>query len=139
MGHHEIVAAAETSRGSSDRAFGFVFAGFFTVVGAYRFSISAVDSWWWWAIAGAFAVLAVSTPQLLRPHNRLWTAFGLLLHSIVSPVTLALLYVFAILPTALAVRALGKDLHRLSRDPDATTYWINRGETGQTGSMKDQF
>ncbi len=57
----------------------------------------------------------------------------------VSPVILALLYMFAILPTALVVRVVGKDLLRLSRDPDATTYWITRGDAGETGSMKDQF
>ncbi len=139
MNHHENPSTSVSTAGSSDRSFGLVFAGFFTVVGAYRFVLSAADYWWWWVVAAVFAVAAGFIPRVLTPLNRGWTAFGLLLHTIVSPVVLALLYLFAILPTALIVRGMGKDLLRLSRDPAATTYWIKRGEAGETGSMKDQF
>lgn len=139
MDHHENLSGSISTAGSSDRSFGLVFAGFFSIVGVYRFFVAAADYWWWWVVATVFAVAAGFIPRGLAPLNRVWTAFGLLLHRIVSPVILALLYVFAILPTALVVRIVGKDLLRLSRDPDATTYWIKRGEAGATGSMKDQF
>ncbi len=139
MDHHENLSGSISTAGASDRSFGQVFAGFFTIVGAYRFFVAAADYWWWWVVAAVFAVAAGFIPRVLAPLNRVWTAFGLVLHGMVSPVILALLYMFAILPTALVVRVVGKDLLRLSRDPDATTYWITRGDAGETGSMKDQF
>jgi hypothetical protein len=41
---------------------------------------------------------------------------------------------------ALLLRALGKDLLRLKREPDARTYWIAREPPGPApGSMSKQF
>ena len=43
--------------------------------------------------------------------------FGLLLHHVVNPVVMALLFFGAVLPMALLLRVLGKDLLRLKREP----------------------
>jgi len=45
-----------------------------------------------------------------------------------------------VLPTGLVMRAMGKDLLRLKREPDAASYWIVRAPPGPAPeSMKDQF
>jgi len=59
---------------------------------------------------------------------------------VVNPVVMALLFYGTVLPTGLVMRALGKDLLRLKRQPEATSYWIMRAPPGPASeTMKDQF
>ena len=131
VSHRKVVAG-------SNRSFGLVFAGFFAIVALLPATHGAPIRWWAIAVALAFAAVAFIAPRLLHPFNRAWTAFGLLLHHVVSPVILALMFYGAILPMALLLRALGKDILRLKREPQATTYWIAR-DPAAPGSMSKQF
>ena len=79
-------------------------------------------------------------PRVLAPLNIIWFRLGLLLHHVVNPVIMAVVYYGAVVPMGLLLKARGKDLLRLKRDPDATTYWIVRDPPGPApGSMKQQF
>ena len=79
-------------------------------------------------------------PRLLQPLNRLWFKLGLLLHHVVNPVIMALMFYGAMLPMALLLRWLGKDLLRLKREPEAQSYWIAREPPAPApGSMSKQF
>ena len=75
----------------------------------------------------------------LAPLNRLWARFGAVLHDIVNPVIMGLLFVTSIVPIGLLMRLLGKDFLRLRRDPSAATYWIPCGAAERPDAMKDQF
>ena len=75
---------------------------------------------------------------MLHPLNRAWLVLGLLLHRVVNPVIMAVMFYGTILPTASLLRALGKDLLRLKREPQATSYWIPR-KPPAPGSMSKQF
>jgi hypothetical protein len=131
VSHRKVVA-------SSDRSFGLVFAAFFTVVALLPALHGAPVRWWALAVAAAFAAIAFIAPRLLHPLNRAWYALGLLLHHVVNPVIMAVMFYGAILPMALLLRVLGKDLLRLKREPEATSYWIPR-EPLAPGSMSKQF
>lgn len=96
----------------------------------------------WWALGASLLFLALArfwaTP--LKPFNRLWTVLGLLLYRVVSPLALALLFYFAVVPVGVLMRALGKDPLRLRRDAHAVSYWIPRDPPGPPPqSMKNQF
>ena len=137
---HEAFERDEEIVAGSDRSFGLVMAGALAVV-------STLNAWhagriWPWTtgLAAAFLVAALLRPILLHPLNRIWFKFGLLLHRIVNPVIMALLFYGTVLPTGLVMRAMGKDLLRLKRDPDAASYWITRAPPGPAPeTMKDQF
>jgi hypothetical protein len=65
---------------------------------------------------------------------------GLLLHHVVNPVLMFLIYYSTVLPTGLVLRALGKDVLRLKVDHASTSYWIVRAPPGPgAGSMEKQF
>ena len=51
---------------------------------------------------------------------------ALVLHRVVSPIAIALLFFGVVTPIAFILRLLGKDLLALKRDPEAKTYWIER-------------
>ena len=92
------------------------------------------------AISAAFAAAAFIAPRVLRPLNRAWYALGLLLHHVVNPVVMAVMFYGAILPMALLLRALDKDILRLKREPQAASYWIPREPPAPApGSMSKQF
>ena len=115
---------------------------------AAAFAVISLLNWWhgghWWRWTGGIAVLflaaALLCPVALKPLNRLWFKFGLLLHKVVNPIMMAFVFFGAVLPSGLVMRALGKDPLRLKRQPDANSYWIERRPPGPAPkSMKDQF
>ena len=123
---------------SSDRGFGFVFAVVFTLIGCWPFLYWQPPRWWALAIAAAFGLIALIRPQILHPLNRLWLALGRLLHKVVSPLVMGLIFFATVTPTGWIMRLLGKDVLSLKRRPDLKSYWIKREPSGQE-SMKNQF
>ena len=124
----------------SNRSFGLVFAGFFAIVALLPLIHGGALRWWALTVAAAFAASALFAPRLLQPLNRLWFKLGLLLHHVVNPVIMALMFYGAMLPMALLLRWLGKDLLRLKREPEAQSYWIAREPPAPApGSMSKQF
>ena len=126
--------------GSSDRAFGLVFAAFFAIVGFLPLWGRGEVRGWALLFSTAFALFAITVPHVLAPLNRVWMAFGDLLHRLVSPIALGILYYGVVTPTGLAMRLAGKDPLRLRFEPAARSYWIERQPPGPPAdSLKDQF
>ncbi len=140
--HHEFQAGAGHGdhEGSSDRSFGFVFAGFFALVGLYN-AWHHGRAWPWLAlVAAGFLAVALIRPAVLAPLNRLWMKFGLLLAAIINPIVLGILFFLVFTPMAFIARLVGKDFLRLKKQPEAKSYWIVRDPPGpEPVSMKDQF
>jgi hypothetical protein len=137
---HEVFSREEKIVAGSDRAFGLVMAAAFA-------AITSLNSWhsgrvWPWTggLAALFLVAGTLRPSLLHPLNLIWLRFGLLLHRVVNPIVMALLFYGTVLPTGLVMRILRKDLLRLKRQPDADSYWIVRQPPGPSPeTMRDQF
>jgi hypothetical protein len=136
---HESFTRDEAAQPGSNRTFGLVMAGALALV-------SLLNSWhlgrvWPWtsAIAALFLVAALLRPSTLHPLNRLWVKLGLVLHRIVNPVVMGLLFYGTIFPTGLVMRMRGRDLLRLKRDSATESYWITRVPGPAPETMKDQF
>jgi len=127
---HERLADDGVVTGSSDRSFGCVFAVFFLVIGLWPFLFGGQPRWWSLGLAVAFGAVSLIRPGLLAPLNRLWLEFGLLLHRIVSPLVMGLLFFLVITPIALIMRLAGKDPLHLKYDAAARSYWIPRRPPG---------
>ncbi|MEJ2435526.1 MAG: SxtJ family membrane protein [Pseudolabrys sp.] len=140
MAANEPVVSHKKVVMGSNRSFGLVFGVFFLLVALLPVVHGDPIRWWALGIAAAFVAAALLMPRLLTPLNRVWFALGLLLHRVVNPVVMAVMFYGAILPMALLLRALGKDLLRLKREPEAASYWIPREPAGPaSGSMNKQF
>lgn len=137
---HESFDRAEGTSGSSNRSFGLVFAVVFAIVALLPLLGGGPPRMWSLGIAAVFAVLAFALPRVLAPLNRLWLKFGLLLHRIVNPVVLGIMFFLVVTPTGLLMRLFGKDPLRLKREPSAASYWIERTPPGpKPESLGDQF
>ena len=138
--HHQTDAAAKVLAGGSDKAFGIVFCVVFLLVALYPLVGGSPIRLWSLGVAALFLAAAFLAPRLLAPLNVIWTKFGLLLHRIVSPIALLIVFCLAVIPTGLLIRLRGKDLLRLRLEPDAKTYWIERDPPGRADQqMKKQF
>ena len=137
---HERFTREDGVRSSSERVFGLVFAGIFGLIGLWPLWRGAALRWWSLGLAAAFLVAALLAPRALAPLNRLWFRFGLLLHMVVNPVAMALVFFTTVTPIALIMRATGKVPLRLRLDRDAPTYWIERRPPGpMPDTMPRQF
>jgi hypothetical protein len=64
----------------------------------------------------------------------------MVLHYIVSPIAMSLVFFLAFTPTGLLLRAFGKDLLRLHRKPPSESFWIPREPPGPAPeTMAQQF
>ncbi|WP_155253687.1 hypothetical protein [Bradyrhizobium japonicum] len=94
----------------------------------------------WGGLAATFGLLALLRPAWLSLPNSLWLKLGLLLHRLVSPVIMAILFYGTILPIGLLMRALGKDPLRLRLEKDVKSYWLPLTDDRQpNASMRQQF
>lgn len=127
--------------GSSDRAFGLVFAVVFFLIAL--FPLLSGQGIWKSAIVFslAFGLAALTAPRILSPLNRLWTRFGLLLHKITSPIILGIMFFLVITPIGIIMRALRKNSPlNMTLDHECRTYWIERTPPGpRHDSFTNQF
>jgi hypothetical protein len=137
---HERLADSSAVKTSSDRGFGIVFCIVFLLIGLWPLISGATPRWWGLGVAGAFLAAAVLYPGVLHPLNRLWTAFGLLLHKVVNPLVMGLLFFLVVTPTALLMRVFGKRPLDLGFEKERESYWIDRDPPGPAPEgMKNQF
>ncbi len=137
----EKAAAAHGMRQSSNRSFGLVMATFFlivTVVSAWK--RNWVPLWYWPALSASFAFFALALPKALTPLNRAWTLLGMLLHKVMNPLVMGLLFFGFITPFGFLFRWVKGDPLRLKIDRCAPSYWIERSPEDQPGGgMANQF
>lgn len=137
---HTRPASKHPIKTSSDRAFGAVFTTFFSLVGLWPLLHGLALRPWALILAAGFALVTLTRPAWLAPLNRQWTRLGLLLHKIVNPVVLGLIYIVTIVPIGFMFKLLGKDPLRLKRRTDLDSYWIARQPPGPApDSLPRQF
>jgi hypothetical protein len=137
---HENLKHESEIKIGSNRAFGLVMAAACFVIASFGFW-AATSRWpYWLAGAIAFALLAWMRPAVLSPLNRLWFRLGLLMHRVVNPLIMALLFFVVITPMGLLMRACGKRPLELKFQRGAPSYWIarDRGEL-RPRHMADQY
>jgi len=92
--------------------------------------VLAIPTWRLLAIMLAIgAVAACLQPRWFRGYYRISTRAGFWLSQVVARAVLALLFIALITPLGLLLRILGKDLLRLRRPENTTTYWITAKKT----------
>ena len=112
----------------------------FALVALWPLPGGGYPRWWALALATAFAALAWLRPVWLAPLNRWWTRLGLLLHRVVSPIVMGVLFFAVMTPFGLGWRLVRRDPLGLRFDPDASTYWIRREPPGPPpASIERQF
>ena len=139
-GFHDDYKRSHEVESGSDRSFGFVFCALFVIIGLWPLLYSGGPRLWSLAIAAGFLGTSLLRPSLLRPLNRLWFKFGMLLSKVINPLIMGLVFYITVAPIGLIMRALGKDLLGLRLSKETESYWIRRDPPGPPpDSMRQQF
>ena len=120
----------------SNRSFGIVFSIVFLLIALYPLINGENLRLWSLIISIVFIVLGIINSNLLKPLNKLWFKFGLLLGKIISPFIMGMIFFFVVTPIAILMRLLRKDLLNLKFNKN-NTYWIQK--SGPKSKMKNQF
>jgi hypothetical protein len=128
--------ASEDVKLPPERSTGFVFAAVALIV-AWFGRNHAIVLWTALGVAAALVTLAFVKPDVLRPLNIVWFKFGLLLHRVVNPLVMFLIFTIVFIPVGFLMR-LRHDPLRRKRAPEKPTYWIDRDDKAR-GSMTNQF
>lgn len=95
---------------------------------------------WLGGFSAFFGAMGLVWPAGLAPLNKLWFKFGLLLHKIMTPLIMGIMFYGLITPIGLLMRMTGKDPMRLRDVPETTSHWIDREPVAVDGDpMKNQF
>lgn len=129
--------AGEDAKLPTERSTGMVFAVVALIV-AWFWRSHAVALWTALGVSGALLVLVLLRPSLLRPLNILWFKFGMLLHRVVNPLVMFLIFAVVFVPIGFLMRFRHDPLRR-KRATGSATYWIDRKDGPQMGSMTNQF
>ena len=138
---HEKVASHDDHQPPSIKNFGLTFAVVFVAISLWPLLFrSEHPRYWALALGLAFAAAAYLAPNLLKPLNLVWFKLGMLLHKIVNPIVLGIMFLVFITPIALILRLLGKKLIPLTFERDKASYWIERSPPGpDPESLRNQF
>jgi hypothetical protein len=134
---HESFAQGEV-KPPSPRSTGFVFVGVAIIV-ALLFRHNPLIAGIALGVAVILLALSLLMPHVLQPLNIVWFQIGMLMHRVVNPVVMFLMFAVAMVPAGLLMR-IGHDPLRSKREPDASTYWIEPDPAeAKLSSMKNQF
>ena len=129
MDHNEVKIG-------SNRSFGIVFSIVFLLISLYPLINGENLRLWSLIISIVFLILGIINSNLLKPLNKLWFKFGLLLGKIISPFVMGIIFFVVVTPIAILMRLLRKDLLNLKFNKN-NSYWIEK--TVPKSKMKNQF
>jgi hypothetical protein len=129
--YHEISSAEDINYRKS----GSLFAGIIALIYALLL-IRGKHQPYLLIVSAVIAVLACFEAWPLRKAVDLLIRVGNIMHRFTNPLVFSLIYVFAIIPTALVLKILGKDVLSLRYDSNRPTYWEARSAVD---SWKDSF
>lgn len=141
-GTHEQFDKRDDVKAPSDRSFGITFAVVFALLAAFSYWHRGVSNTFYvtLAVSAVFAVVTLVAPRTLRSLNLIWLKFGLLLHKIVNPLIMGILFFGIFTPMGVVMRMFGVDFLRMKRKPVTKSYWIAKGDDAvPDSSMKNQF
>lgn len=74
-------------------------------------------------IGGLLVIFGVIIPQVLKPLQKIWMAFAVILGFIMTRVILTILFYLIVTPTGFIARLFGKDFLDLKLEKEKDSYW----------------
>ena len=87
-----------------------------------------------------FIAAGLFIPNTLRPFQKVWMAFSIILGFFVSRIILTVLFYFVLTPLGLTARIFGKDILNQRIDKSCKSYWHDKGtEVKNKESYENQY
>lgn len=135
-----VSSAEQPIKLSSNRSFGFLFSAFFYLIGILPLWHHHPIRSWGLLVGSCFLIAACLCPHLLRPLNRLWLQFSLLLGKVTTPIIMGIIFYLVLTPISICRRLFKSPPLALHFEPMQKTYWVKRPSSGfDAKNMKNQF
>lgn len=121
----EELRAVKSGRGDL-RKFGVTMAVGLAVLGGLFLWRRKGEPMVFFGLAAAFLLLGLTAPTVLRPIQRAWMAFAIVLGWVMTRVILVVLFFVGVTPVALIARIFGKRFLSLKFEPERASYWEPR-------------
>tara|TARA_B100000767_G_C19698287_1_gene507195 strand:- start:281 stop:670 length:390 start_codon:yes stop_codon:yes gene_type:complete len=121
---------------SSNKSFGLVFFIVFLFVSLLPLFKDGNIRIWALMLAIIFLILGLLNSSILKPLNKIWFKFGILLGNLISPIVMGIVFFAVVTPTAIIMRIFGKNLLGL-KNSNKQSYWIERSSI--KSKMRNQF
>ena len=123
----------------SNHKFGYFFTFIFLIASIYFYSIEINIAFY---ILGTCSIVlflvTLFKAEILRPLNKLWMSFGLVLGIVVSPIVMGAIFFLIFTPIGILMRLFGRD-ELLIHFKTKPSYWTKRNEDIQSNSFRKQY
>jgi hypothetical protein len=79
---------------------------------------------WPWIVGGVLILWGLVAPNTLRPVHRAWMGLAAILHRIMSPIILGIVFFLVVSPMAFVMRLARRDPLRRALDPGSKSYRV---------------
>ena len=123
----------------SNHKFGYFFTFIFLIASMYFF-FKEIDMAFYVLGTCSIVLLLVTffKAEILRPLNKLWMGFGLVLGMIVSPIVMGAIFFIIFTPIGILMRLFGRD-ELLIQFKTKPSYWSKRNVDIQSNNLSRQF
>ncbi len=123
----------------SNQKFGYFFTLVFLITSIYSyFRENNMVFYVLGACSIVFFIVTLLKAEILKPLNKLWMGFGLVLGMIVSPMVMGVIFFMIFTPIGILMRLFGRD-ELLLQFKAKSSYWIKRHEDIHSNSFRRQF
>lgn len=137
---HENIYRKSHGEEPSERSLGFALSIIILILGTTRLYLGLGWGMFLVLISAIFLLLTLFWAAPLRPLNKIWFRFGLLLFRITNPFLMGIVFFITIFPIGIIIRILGKDPLRLKFNKEIRSYWLERAPPeDSTNNMRNQF
>lgn len=123
----------------SNYKFGYFFTFIFIIASIY-FYFKELNSAFYASVIFSMTFMVITTfkAEILRPLNKLWMYFGIILGIVISPIVMGFIFFFIFAPIGILMRLFGRD-ELVIRLKNKSSHWVRRNENIQSNSFKHQF
>jgi multisubunit Na+/H+ antiporter MnhG subunit len=108
------------------RKFGLTVGTVLLIIGVALFLFDITSFVYFGGIGLLLILFGLTAPNLLKPINKVWMTFAIILGWFMSRVILIILFYLIITPIGFLLKIFGKDPLNLKLDNSLSTYWEDR-------------
>src|SRR3972149_92800 len=105
------------------RKFGLTVGTVLLLIAAFLFYFEKPSAIYFGAIGSFLFLTGLFFPRTLKPFNKIWMGFAIILGLVMSRVILTIVFYFVLTPIAFLAKIFGKKFMILKYDKSAKTYW----------------
>ena len=121
------------------RNFGYLLTFVFLIFFLFPIIKGASINFWTGGLSVIFLLITIFNKKLLNWPAYAWFQLGKLLHILISPIILFVVYFFSIIIIGLLLKIFGKDPLQKKYVPEKKSYWIKKSKSLNAEDIFNQY